>query len=71
VSIETYLGVFFFADSKKKPADWTLHSFPFAYMAIDVWSTDSQPHHVQIYSDVSGGKFPPFPSQKGSTIPRI
>src|SRR5260221_7754394 len=23
-------------------------------MTIDLWSTDSQPHHVQIYSDVSG-----------------
>jgi hypothetical protein len=37
-----------------KPNDWKLHSFPFAYMAINVWSTDSQPHRVQIYSDVSG-----------------
>lgn len=37
--------------------DLRLHSFPFGYLAINLWSTDSQPHSVQLYSDVSGGQF--------------
>ncbi|KAF8518821.1 hypothetical protein BU17DRAFT_66217 [Hysterangium stoloniferum] len=34
--------------------DWTLHTLPFAYLAIDLWSIDGNSHAVQIYSDVAG-----------------
>lgn len=37
--------------------DWTLHSLPFVYLAVDIWSTDGNPHAVQLYSDVTGRKF--------------
>jgi hypothetical protein len=37
--------------------DWTLHTFPFAYLSINLWSTDGNPHPVQVYSDVTGRKF--------------
>lgn len=40
-----------------KMGDLRLHSFPFGYLAINLWSTDGQPHSVQLYSDVSGGQF--------------
>lgn len=36
--------------------DWARHSLPFAYLAIDLWSTDGSPHAVQVYSDFTGGK---------------
>ena len=41
-----------------QPDDWVLQSLPFVYLAIDVTSTDGQPHNVQLYSDVSGGEIP-------------
>ena len=40
-----------------KMGDLKLHSFLFRYLAINLWSTDGQPHSVQLYSDISGGQF--------------
>jgi len=37
--------------------DWTLHSLPFGYFFIDLWSTDGNNHSVQLYSDMSGGEY--------------
>ncbi|KAJ8095401.1 hypothetical protein PM082_023171 [Marasmius tenuissimus] len=37
-----------------EPDNWVLQSLPFVYLAIDVGSTDGQPHNVQLYSHVTG-----------------
>ncbi|KAK1222654.1 hypothetical protein PQX77_014492 [Marasmius sp. AFHP31] len=37
-----------------EPDDWVLQSLPFVYLAVNVISTDGQPHNVQLYSDVTG-----------------
>lgn len=38
------------------PDDLRRQSIPFSYLKISVASLDGRTHHVQIYSDVSGGK---------------
>ncbi|TFK38776.1 hypothetical protein BDQ12DRAFT_683316 [Crucibulum laeve] len=37
-----------------EPEDWNKQSFPFSYLYIDAKSSDSMPHTVQFYSDISG-----------------
>ncbi|KAF9256003.1 DUF1793-domain-containing protein [Marasmius fiardii PR-910] len=37
-----------------EPSDIALQSFPFSYVFFDAVSTDSKPHHVQVYSDITG-----------------
>lgn len=39
------------------PDDHIRQSIPFAYMNVEVKSIDGRSHSVQIYSDVSGGKY--------------
>ena len=39
-----------------KLQDWTLHSFPFAYAAFDIISSDGNPHAIQLYTDISASK---------------
>jgi len=36
-----------------KLQDWTLHSFPFAYAAFDIISSDGSPHEIQLYTDAT------------------
>lgn len=40
-----------------QPDDLVLQSFPFTYMYIDVKSNDGQEHSVQLYCDLTGGKY--------------
>src|SRR6266581_491755 len=37
-----------------KLLDWTRHSLPFIYLAVDLWSTDGASHNLQFYTDVAG-----------------
>jgi len=39
-----------------KLQDWTLHSLPFAYAAVDIISSDGSPHAIQLYTDATGRK---------------
>jgi hypothetical protein len=39
------------------PADLQRMSLPFSYMEVKVTSRDGQQHDVQIYTDISAGKF--------------
>ncbi|KAH9830721.1 uncharacterized protein C8Q71DRAFT_319596 [Rhodofomes roseus] len=36
------------------PSDLVRQSLPFTYLAVDLASTDGQPHSVQLYSDITG-----------------
>lgn len=36
-----------------EPSDWVRQSIPFSYVAVNASSNDGQPHHVQLYSDIS------------------
>lgn len=40
------------------PDDQMRQSISFAYMSVEVKSIDGRSHSVQIYSDVSAGKYP-------------
>ncbi|KAF8168518.1 hypothetical protein B0H34DRAFT_62865 [Crassisporium funariophilum] len=37
-----------------EPSDWVLQSLPFSYLSIDAWSTDGNPHSVQLYTGITG-----------------
>jgi hypothetical protein len=39
----------------QKPADLVRQSMPFSYVYVEATSLDGKAHHVQVYSDVSGG----------------
>jgi hypothetical protein len=40
------------------PDDLRRQSIPFSYLKVSVVSLDGRSHHVQIYTDVSGGTSP-------------
>jgi hypothetical protein len=40
-----------------QPSDPIRQSFPFAYMSVEVESSNGQDHSVQIYSDISAGMY--------------
>jgi hypothetical protein len=40
------------------PKDLKRMSLVYSYLEVEVESADGQPHNVQLYSDISAGKFP-------------
>lgn len=40
-----------------QPSDLVRQSMPFSYLSMTAESNDGNAHDVQVYSDVSGGKF--------------
>ena len=43
--------------SPVSPDDLTAQSAPVSYVAVDVQSTDGNEHDVQLYTDVSAGRY--------------
>ena len=39
------------------PNDYVRQSLIFSYMEVEVWSMDGGSHNVQLYTDISAGKF--------------